>query len=106
MEVNTFRYVGNEISYQREVDTSSKIAKLLRVTGLINRTRRSNKVQKETRLMKVYSTLAVLMIAYGCETYALKKSDKEEFAAAEMKFMGRTAGVTLTDRARYPDLRP
>ena len=43
-QVNTFRYIGNETSYQGEVDVSSNIAKFLRVTGLINRTLRSNKV--------------------------------------------------------------
>ncbi len=65
-QVNTFRYLGNEMSYQGEVDVGGKIAKFLRVTGLINRTLRNNKVQKETRL-KVYNTLAVPMITYGCE---------------------------------------
>ncbi|HYS62000.1 MAG TPA: reverse transcriptase family protein [Gemmatimonadales bacterium] len=98
-QVNTFRYLGNEMSYQGEVDVGGKIAKFLRVTGLINRTLRNNKVQKETRL-KVYNTLAVPMITYGCEVWALKKTDKRRITAAEMKFMRRTAGVTLRDRIK------
>src|SRR6266550_2781532 len=57
------------------------------------------KVQKETR-MKVYNTLAVPMITYGCEVWALKKTDKRRITAAEMKFMRRTAGVTLRDRIK------
>ena len=53
-QVNTFRHLENEISYQGEVNVnSSKIAKFLSVPGLSNTTLRSDKVQKETRL-KVY----------------------------------------------------
>ena len=66
-QVNTLRCLGNEISYQGEVVVSSKIAKFLRVNGLINSMLRSNKPQKETRL-KVYNTLAVPVITYECET--------------------------------------
>ena len=51
-------------------------------------------MQKETRLKK-FNTLAVPMITHGCETWALKKSDKRKIAAAKMKFMRRTVGVTL-----------
>ena len=43
--------------------------------------------------------LAVPMITYRCDTWALKKSD-ERIAAAGMKFMKRTLGVTLRDRIR------
>ena len=96
-QVNNFKYLGNTISYQGEVDVGGKIAKFLRVTGLINRTLRSSKVRKETRL-KVYNTLAIPMMTYGSEVWALKKSDKRRITAAEMKFMRRTAGVTLRDR--------
>ena len=46
--------MGNTISYQGEVDVGGKTAKFLRVTGPINRTLRSSKVRKETRL-KVYT---------------------------------------------------
>ena len=35
-QVNMFRYLGNEISYQGEVDVSSKIAKFFRVSALTN----------------------------------------------------------------------
>lgn len=70
-QVNTFRYLRNEISYHGEVDVASKITKFLRVTGLINRTLKNNLVQRETRL-KVYNILAVPMLTYGCEIWALK----------------------------------
>ena len=43
-------------------------------------------MHKETRL-EGYNLLAVPMITYGCETWALKKSDRRRIAAAQMKFM-------------------
>ena len=93
-QFNTFRYVENEILYQAEVDKSSKIANFLTVTGLIDRTLRSNKQLNETRL-KVYHMLAVPVITYGCETLTMKKSDKSRIAVPEIKFMTRTVEVTL-----------
>ena len=82
-----------KFSYQGEVDVSNKIEKFLRVTGMIIRTFGSNKVQKETGL-NVYNTLAVPMITYGCETWALEKT-------AEIKFMRTMVGVTLRDGVKF-----
>ena len=56
-------------------------------------------MRKKTRL-RVCNTLAVPMITYRCETWALKKSGKRRIAAAEIKFEKRTVGVTLRDRVR------
>ena len=44
--------------------------------------------------------LAVPMITYRCENWALKKSVKRRIAAAEMKFLRRTTRVTLKGRVR------
>ena len=51
-----FKYLGNELSYQGEVDVGSKIAKFLRVTGLINRTLSTNKVLKKNMIEGVQHT--------------------------------------------------
>ena len=37
-QVNVFKYLENEILYEREIDISRKIAKFLRVTRLIIKT--------------------------------------------------------------------
>ena len=46
-QVNIFKYLENEISFQEEVHVSSKMAKFLRVTALIDRTLSSNKLQAD-----------------------------------------------------------
>ena len=52
----------------------------------------------------MYNTLAVPTLTYGCENWAMKKSDKRRITAAEMRFMRRTAGVTLNDRIRSEEI--
>lgn len=103
-QVSSFNYLGVNMSYNGETDVHEKIKRFLKVTGLINRTLNANKTRRETRL-KVYNTLAVPMLTYGSETWALKKSEKKRIEAAEMRFMRRTAGVTLRDRKRSEEIR-
>ena len=98
-QVSTFKYVGVNISYQGEVDVQNKLNRFLRVSGSINRTLRANKVSREARL-KVYNTLAIPVLTFGCEVWSLRKTDKQRITAAEMRFLRRTAGVTLRDRIR------
>lgn len=61
-----FRYRENEMSYQGEADVGNKVSKFLRVNGLITRTLRNDKKRKEGRL-KVYNTLVIPMVTYGCK---------------------------------------
>ena len=51
---------------------------------------------KKTR-MKLYNTLALPVLLYGSETWTVKARDARRTAAAEMKYMRRTAGYTWTN---------
>ena len=53
------------------------------------------KPRKKTRI-KLYNTLALPVLLYGCETWTVKARDVRRITAAEMKYM-RTAGYTWTD---------
>ena len=54
------------------------------------------KPRKKTRI-KLYNTLALPVLLYGCETWTVKARDVRRITAAEMKYMRRTAGYTWTD---------
>ena len=54
------------------------------------------KTLKKTRV-KLYITLALLVLLYGSETWTVKASDARTITAAEMKYMRRRAGYTRTD---------
>jgi hypothetical protein len=45
-------------------------------------------VQKHTRL-KIYNTLALPALLYGCETWAISEQDKSRITSAKMKFVRR-----------------
>jgi hypothetical protein len=66
-QVNTFNYLVNLVSYEKEKDIDNKITKFLKITGLINNTFKPNKVQKGTRT-ELYTTLALPVLLYGSET--------------------------------------
>ena len=49
-QVNSFKYLGNDLSYLSEVDVNSKMSKFFKVAGLINRVVAGNNAQRKTRL--------------------------------------------------------
>jgi len=51
---------------------------------------------KKTRI-KLYNSLALPVLLYGSETWTIKARDARRTAAAEIKYMRRTAGYTGTD---------
>ena len=63
------------MSYDGELDIQNKLNKFLKITGLINRVLNVNKIWREMRI-KVYNTLAIPMLTYGSEVWALRKTDK------------------------------
>jgi len=49
-QINTFYYLGCDISYHNGNDITVKISKFLQITGIINGTLKPSQVQKHTRL--------------------------------------------------------
>jgi hypothetical protein len=83
-----FNYLGNLISYEKELDIDDKLHIYLKITGI--------NILKETRI-KLYNTLALLVLLYGSETWTIKERDARRITAVEMKYMRRTAGYFWTD---------
>jgi hypothetical protein len=52
---------------------------------------RPQKTLKKTRI-KLYNTVVLLVLLYGSETWTFKAKNTRRITAAEMKYMGRTAG--------------
>jgi hypothetical protein len=98
-QVNTFTYLGCNISYQEEKHIHSKITKFLQILGLLNNTLEPNLVQRSTRL-KLYKTLALPTLLYSSEIWTIKQCDKNMLGTAEMKYLRRTAEYTLLDHKR------
>ena len=90
-QVNLFKYLGNVISYEGELDIDNKLNNILKITGILNNVFRPQKSLKKTRI-KLYNTLALPVLLYGSETWTIKARDARRITAAEMKYMRRTAG--------------
>ena len=56
VQVNSFNYLGNLISYEKEVDNDNKLNTYLKIIGIINNMLRPQKTLKNTRI-KLYHTL-------------------------------------------------
>ena len=81
------------ISYEKELDFDNKLHNYLKITGIINNVFGPQKTLKKTRI-KLYNTLALLVLLYGSETWTVKARDARRITAAEMKYMRRTTGYT------------
>jgi hypothetical protein len=44
--------------------------------------------------------MAVPVLLYGCENWALNRVDRRKIETAEMKFLRRVAGYSLRDEVR------
>lgn len=101
-QINSFNYLGCNISYMKNEDIQNKINKFSYVCGVIKRSLKSTR--KETKI-KFYKVMAVPMLLYGSEFWILTKKEERRIEAAEMKFLRSVAGYTLFDRKRSEDIR-
>jgi len=67
-QVSLLNYLGNMISYEKELDNDNKLHNYLKITGILNNVfRPQKKTLKKTRI-KLYNTLALPLPLYGSET--------------------------------------
>jgi hypothetical protein len=66
---------------------------------VINQVFKPSLVQQHTRL-NIYRTLGRPVLIYGSEAWTIRKADEKRLQAAEIKFMRKTAGLTLWDHKR------
>jgi hypothetical protein len=95
-QVNSFNYLGNLVSYEKEVDIDNKLNNYLKITDIINNVFIPQKTLKKTRI-KLCNTLTLPALLYGSENGTIKARDARRITAADMKYMRRTAGYTYTD---------
>jgi len=70
-QINSFNYLGS-ISCENELDIYNKLHNYLNITSIINNVFRPQKSLKGTRI-KLYNTLALPVLLYGSETWAIKQ---------------------------------
>lgn len=102
-QVSHFNYLGCEVSYNKDNDVIQKLYKFQYMCGTISRTLK-NKTRVDTQL-KFYKTMAVPMLMYGSENWALNRSDVRKVETSEMKFLRRVAGLTLRDQVSNNEIR-
>jgi hypothetical protein len=85
-QVNSFNYLGNLMSYEKEMDINNKMNNYLKTTDIINNMFIPQKNFKKTR-PKLYSTLTLTGLLYGCQNWAIKARGTRRI----------TAGYTWTD---------
>jgi hypothetical protein len=95
IEVSSFKYLGNLISHEKEVDIDNKLSKYRNITGTINIVFRALKTLRKTTI-KLNNTQTLPALLYRSENWTAKATDART-AAAELKYMKRAAGYTWTD---------
>ena len=69
-----FNYLGNTISYEKELDIDNKLQNYLKMTGILNNVFKPQKTLKKTRL-KLYNTLALPVLLCRSESWTIKARD-------------------------------
>jgi hypothetical protein len=93
-QVNSFNYLENLMSYEKEMDIDNKMNNYLKTTGIINNMFRPQKTLNKTGL-QLYSTLALTGLLYGSQNWAIKARDTRRIKAAEMKYMRKNRRIHL-----------
>jgi hypothetical protein len=81
----------------------SKLSKFVQTIGVIDQVFKPSLVQ-EHRSLNIYRTLARPVLIYGSEAWTIRKADEKRLQAANMKFMRKTAGLTLWDHKRNEEI--
>jgi hypothetical protein len=68
---NSFNYLGNLITYEKEVNIDNILCNYLKITGIINSAFRPQKTLKQTTV-KLFSTLALPSLLYGRDNWTIK----------------------------------
>jgi hypothetical protein len=87
-QVNTFNYLGRNISYEGEKVLNIKVTNFITIAGTINQTFKSSLVSRHTRI-RTYKTLARPTLPYRTEAW--KINYEMRLISAEMRFRRRTA---------------
>jgi hypothetical protein len=58
-----------------------------------------NETRKDTQIT-FYKAIAAPMLMYGSENWALNRSERRKIERAQMRFIRRVSGYTVTDRVR------
>jgi hypothetical protein len=69
-QVNSFNYLGNVISYDKEVDIDNKLHNYLKITGILNNVFRPQKTLMKTRI-KLFNRPAFSVLLYLSETWTI-----------------------------------
>ena len=75
-QINNFKYLGFEISYNNEKDVQQKVTKVAHILRILNNAFKPNLVHKSSRI-KVCNALAVPFILYEREIWTLTKKDRK-----------------------------
>ena len=81
---------------QKSID--NKVIKFQQMCGTIQRTRQDT-------MMRFYKVLAVPLLTYGSENWALNRSGRRRIETAETRFLRRVSGHTLRDHIRNTTIR-
>jgi hypothetical protein len=95
-QVNSFHFLRNLTSCEKEVEIDKKLHNYLKTTGVCNNKLRQHKSLKKTRI-KLHNTLALPALLYSSENRTIRARDGRRITVAEIKYVRKTAEYTWTN---------
>lgn len=99
-EVSTMDYLGTKVSEDGKIETEilSRIRMTAQMYYQLNKTFLGKKEISNTTKTRIYNSIVVPRMTYGCETWPLTKNLENKLRAAEMRYMRKIAGKTRWDK--------
>ena len=104
-QVEKFRYLGSEISCDANssVDVKSRLGKAAGAMNNLNHVWQNHGISIKTKA-RVYMASVRSVLTYGCETWAVKKTDTKKLEAFEHRAWRRMLGISYLDRIRNTEV--
>jgi len=92
--VNEFTYLGTQINAQNKIIEEIKRIQAGNRCYYENKKLLSNKLLNYNSKIQIYKTIIRLTVTYGCETWVLTTSDKNQLCIFERKILRKIYGPT------------
>lgn len=106
-QTTLLKYLGAVIDEKGDMEgeINNRIGAATRLYNALNRILISKREVSKLTKMKIYESVFVPVLTYGCESWVLSERQKSKLQACEMRYLRRAEGVTKRDRIRNEEIR-
>lgn len=105
--VDRLKYLGTIVRPDGKIEEeiSNRVNKTMSTYGMLYKILFNKKEISKWTKIKIYESVLLPMLTYGCESWVLTEKLKQKIITCEMKILRKIAGVTRLDKIRNDRIR-